>query len=98
MIPETHKDLLTSKALAHVATIGPKGEPQTNPVWFDWDGRNVLFSQTKTRQKYQNVNSATRGSRCPSSIRPIPTATSRSAGWSRRSRRTRRTPSSTSWP
>ena len=55
MIPETHKDLLHSKALAHIATIGPKGEPQSNPVWFDWDGEHVLFSQTKTRQKYQNL-------------------------------------------
>jgi PPOX class probable F420-dependent enzyme len=55
MIPETHKDLLKSKALAHIATIGPKGEPQSNPVWFDWDGEHVLFSQTKTRQKYQNL-------------------------------------------
>src|SRR6476619_3331954 len=55
MIPETHKDLLNSKALAHIATIGPNGEPQSNPVWFGWDGEHVLFSQTKTRQKYQNV-------------------------------------------
>ncbi len=55
MIPKTHSDLLESKALAHVATIGPKGEPQVNPVWFGWDGENILFSQTKTRQKYKNV-------------------------------------------
>ncbi|CAN5680249.1 PPOX class F420-dependent oxidoreductase [soil metagenome] len=54
-IPETHEDLLRSKALAHVATLGPQGEPQNNPVWFDWDGENVKFSQTKTRQKYRNV-------------------------------------------
>ena len=55
MIPSKYTDLLKSKALAHVATIGPDGEPQSNPVWFDWDGRHVLFSQTKTRQKYKNV-------------------------------------------
>ena len=32
-IPATHADLLHSTALAHVATIGPGGEPQVNPVW-----------------------------------------------------------------
>ncbi len=55
MIPSKYTDLLKSKALAHVATVGPNGQPQSNPVWFDWDGEHVLFSQTKTRQKYKNV-------------------------------------------
>jgi hypothetical protein len=53
-IPEVYEDLLRSTAVAHVATIGPKGEPQVNPVWFD-PGRRVKISQTKTRQKYKNV-------------------------------------------
>ena len=34
-IPESHDDLLESKAIAHVATVGSRGEPQNNPVWFD---------------------------------------------------------------
>jgi PPOX class probable F420-dependent enzyme len=55
-IPTSHMDLLGSTALAHVATLGPRGEPQSNPVWFGWDGEYVKFSQTKTRQKYKNVN------------------------------------------
>ena len=55
-IPESHEDLLRSTALAHVATVGPQGEPQNNPVWFDWDGEHVKYSQTKTRQKYRNVS------------------------------------------
>lgn len=54
-IPENYRDLLDSTALAHIATIGPKGEPQVNPVWFDYDGEYVKFSQTKGRQKYKNV-------------------------------------------
>lgn len=54
-IPPNYKDLLESTALAHVATLGPEGEPQNNPVWFDWDGEHLKFSQTKTRQKYRNV-------------------------------------------
>jgi PPOX class probable F420-dependent enzyme len=55
MIPEKYQDLLTSSALAHVATIGPQGEPQVNPVWFGWDGTHLRFSQTTGRQKYRNV-------------------------------------------
>lgn len=32
-VPASHADLLESTALAHVATIGPDGAPQNNPVW-----------------------------------------------------------------
>jgi len=56
IIPEGYEDILESTAHAHVATIGPHGEPQNNPMWFDWNGEHVKFSQTKTRQKYQNLN------------------------------------------
>ncbi len=55
-VPESHAYLLRSRTLAHVATLGPHGEPQNNPVWFGWDGEYVKFSQTKTRQKYKNLN------------------------------------------
>lgn len=54
-IPENYQELLESTALAHVGTIGPGGEPQNNPVWFDWDGEHVKFSQTKARQKFRNL-------------------------------------------
>ena len=55
MIPDSHKDILESKAVAHIATIGPDGGPQNNPVWFDWNGDHLIFSQTKTRKKYANL-------------------------------------------
>ncbi len=55
VIPESHKDLLESTALVSVATIGPDGAPQVNPVWFGWDGSLLSFSQTKGRQKYRNL-------------------------------------------
>lgn len=54
-IPEGYRDLLETTALIHVATLGPDGEPQSNPVWFDWDGEHIKFSQTTARQKYKNV-------------------------------------------
>ena len=55
VIPESHADILEQQALAHVATIGPDGEPQNNPVWFDEQDGYIRFSQTTTRQKYRNV-------------------------------------------
>ncbi len=55
MIPESHRDVLDKKGFAHVATIGPSGEPHSSPVWYDWDGEHFVFSQTKTRQKYRNL-------------------------------------------
>ena len=55
-MPERFLDLLGSTALAHVATVGPGGEPQSSPEWFVRDGEHVEFSQTKTRQEYRNVN------------------------------------------
>src|SRR5919205_734993 len=55
IIPKGYEDLLDSTALAHVARMWPHGEPQSGPVWFGWDGEQVMFSQTKTRQKYRNI-------------------------------------------
>jgi PPOX class probable F420-dependent enzyme len=52
---QEYADLLHTATLAHVATIGPKGEPQNTPVWFDWDGKHIRFSQTKARQKFRNL-------------------------------------------
>jgi PPOX class probable F420-dependent enzyme len=55
-IPDSHRDILEApQSFAHVATIGPDGAPQNNPVWFDWDGQHIRFSQTTKRQKYRNV-------------------------------------------
>lgn len=54
-VPPSHAPILASTALAHVATIGPHGEPQSHPVWFAWDGERLSFSTTKARQKYRNL-------------------------------------------
>ncbi|MGI8406923.1 MAG: PPOX class F420-dependent oxidoreductase [Actinomycetota bacterium] len=54
-VPESHVDLLEKAGIAHISTLGPKGEPQVSPVWYDWDGTYVLVSHTKERQKYRNV-------------------------------------------
>lgn len=55
IIPEAYADLVERPVLAHVATLGPNGEPQNNPVWFDMQDGLIRFSQTTARQKYRNV-------------------------------------------
>lgn len=55
VIPEKYADILEKVAFANIATIGPDGGPQNNPVWFDWDGEHFKFSQTRGRQKYKNL-------------------------------------------
>ncbi|GAA3743154.1 hypothetical protein HDA32_003185 [Spinactinospora alkalitolerans] len=54
-LPEDRAGILTKRAFAHIATIGPDGEPHSSPVWIDWDGEFVKFSQTTSRQKYLNL-------------------------------------------
>ncbi|OLT28802.1 PPOX class F420-dependent enzyme [Nocardiopsis sp. CNR-923] len=55
-VPEEVQNILTKRAFAHVATIGPQGEPHSSPVWIDWDGEFLRFSQTRTRQKIRNLD------------------------------------------
>lgn len=56
IIPASHLDILHSTALAHIATIGPAGEPHTSPVWFDWDGTFIRFAQVSGfQQKVRNL-------------------------------------------
>ncbi len=55
VVPASHQDLLESNALAHIATIGPDGEPQSTPIWFSWDGQYLRFGHTTARQKYRNL-------------------------------------------
>jgi PPOX class probable F420-dependent enzyme len=55
VIPEHYQDILQSTALAHVATIGPRGEPRVSPLLFDWDGTHILFGMNKASQKYRNL-------------------------------------------
>lgn len=54
-IPSDFADLLQTTSFAHVATLGPDGEPQSQPVWVDFDGEHVRFSLTTGRQKYRNL-------------------------------------------
>lgn len=54
-IPESHRDILDKKALAHLATLMPDGRPQSTPVWCDFDGTHVRINSAKGRRKDRNM-------------------------------------------
>lgn len=54
-IPESHRDILEKKSLAHLATLMPDGSPQVTPVWCDFDGTHVRINSAKGRRKDLNI-------------------------------------------
>ena len=61
-IPSALIPLLDSTAVAFVSTIGPKGEPQTTPIWFLRHDDAVQFSRVDGRQKLRNLRRDPRAS------------------------------------
>jgi PPOX class probable F420-dependent enzyme len=54
-VPSKNRDLLEKPTIAHLATVRPDGSVQSNPVWFEFDGSTIKFSQTRDRQKVRNI-------------------------------------------
>lgn len=54
-IPEQFDLLLAGATPGHLATIGPSGDPQVNPVWFLWEGGQLLLSVKAETLKYRNL-------------------------------------------
>ncbi len=56
-IPDTHTDIVSwdTKSFAHVATLGPNGEPHSSPVWFEWDGTHLIFTIDEASQRTKNI-------------------------------------------
>lgn len=54
-IPATHRDLLTKKTFAHLATTMADGSPQVTPVWFDTDGPYLRVNSAVGRLKGKNI-------------------------------------------
>lgn len=54
-IPESHRDILDKKAIAHLATLMPDGRPQVTPVWCDYDATCVRVNSAKGRRKDRNM-------------------------------------------
>ena len=54
-MPASHADLLERPLFANLATVRPDGAPQSNVMWFDWDGRRIRMTHTRDRQKFRNL-------------------------------------------
>ena len=54
-IPEKYQDLLQKKAFAQLATLMPDGSPHVAPVWFEYDGKDILVNSAKGRVKDKNM-------------------------------------------
>jgi PPOX class probable F420-dependent enzyme len=59
-VPDSHRDLLERALIAHVATVRTDGGPQSNPMWFGWDGERIRLTHTRTRQKFRNLEAEPR--------------------------------------
>jgi PPOX class probable F420-dependent enzyme len=57
IIPDDLRDLLDRPLIGHLATVSPAGRPQSNPMWFSWDGEHLRFTHTSTRRKYVQLKS-----------------------------------------
>jgi len=55
IIPDSHADLLERPLYCHMATVSGGGRPQSNPMWFVWDGEQLRFTHTNTRRKYRQL-------------------------------------------
>ncbi|MDJ0771396.1 MAG: PPOX class F420-dependent oxidoreductase [Ilumatobacter sp.] len=54
-IPDDYIDLLDKRVFWHIATSGPDGALQSSPVWGGFDDGHFVFSLTKGRQKFRNL-------------------------------------------
>jgi PPOX class probable F420-dependent enzyme len=54
-VPAPLRYLLDSPAVAFVSTIGPRGEPQTTPLWFLHADGAVRINLVEGRQKLRNL-------------------------------------------
>lgn len=54
-LPENYIDLTKKMAFAQLATLMPDGSPHVAPVWFEYDGKNILINSAKGRVKDKNI-------------------------------------------
>lgn len=54
-IPASHLDLITRPVFVVLSTVMPNGQPQSTPVWCDFDGTHVLVNTMCQFQKAKNM-------------------------------------------
>ncbi|GHD49380.1 PPOX class F420-dependent oxidoreductase [Mycetocola manganoxydans] len=54
-IPDHLLHLITNPNFGSLATVRPDNTAQVNPMWFEYDGENLMFTHTSTRAKFRNL-------------------------------------------
>jgi PPOX class probable F420-dependent enzyme len=54
-IPAHLLHLLADPNFGSLATVRPDHTAQVNPMWFEFDGQNLLFTHTTKRAKFRNL-------------------------------------------
>jgi PPOX class probable F420-dependent enzyme len=52
--------IFAKRVLAHVASLGPDGEPNVTPVWVELDGDDIVINTALGRAKARNLASDAR--------------------------------------
>lgn len=55
MIPDSAKDLLQSKAIAHMSTIDPDGRPHVTCAWIGLEGDEIVLGTLFDQRKLRNL-------------------------------------------
>ncbi len=55
MIPALAKDLLQSKAIAHLSTIDPDGRPHVTCAWVGLEGDEIVLGTLFDQRKLRNL-------------------------------------------
>ena len=51
----TSRTIFAKKVFAHVASLGPDGEPNVTPVWVELDGEDIVINTALGRAKARNL-------------------------------------------
>ena len=54
-LPQDLKDVIDSKAFAHLTTLDPDGAPQSSAMWIMRDGDLIVFNTAAGRRKHRNM-------------------------------------------
>lgn len=54
-IPRSHMDLMDGNSCAVLTTLMPDGQPQTTPVWCDYEGDYVMVNTMRGFRKEKNM-------------------------------------------
>jgi len=55
ILSDASRAIIAKKVLAHVASLGPEGEPHVTPVWVTLDGGDLIINTALGRAKARNL-------------------------------------------